>query len=66
MPQGYNNSAVRHGQVSLKITENGSFNVYSTSQEYKFTSDGLVRKAGKAASADAQTDPLSYKVAQHC
>lgn len=49
-------------QVSLKVTENGSFNVYSTSQEYKFTPEGLVRKAGKDPLEDVQSSQLSYKV----
>ncbi len=52
-------------QGSLKVTENGSFNVYSTSQEYKFTPEGLVRKKGRATVEDVDSDQLSYKVRCH-
>lgn len=47
------------------MTENGSFNVYSRSQEYKFTPEGLVRKAGKPnplKASEPQSEALSYKV----
>jgi mannitol-1-phosphate/altronate dehydrogenase len=51
-------------QVSLKVTENGSFNVYSRSQEYKFTPEGLVRRTGnaKVSRREAGSEPLSYQV----
>ena len=48
-------------QGSLRVTDNGSFNVYSKSQEYKFTPDGLTRKGGRKAAQPVDTQ-LSYKV----
>lgn len=48
-------------QGSLRVTDNGSFNVYSKSQEYKFTPDGLVRKGGRR-DAEPLDSQLSYKV----
>ena len=48
-------------QGSLRVTDNGSFNVYSKSQEYKFTPDGLTRKGGRKA-AQPVDNQLSYKV----
>ncbi len=48
-------------QGSLRVTDNGSFNVYSKSQEYKFTPDGLVRKGGRRAVHPVDSQ-LSYKV----
>ncbi|BDA48249.1 Mitogen-activated protein kinase kinase 3 [Coccomyxa sp. Obi] len=55
---------VSHAGASLKVTENGSFNVYSTSQEYKFTPEGLVRKKGRAAIEAVDSDQLSYKISE--
>ncbi|KAK9902117.1 hypothetical protein WJX75_004920 [Coccomyxa subellipsoidea] len=55
---------IDQARVSLKVTENGSFNVYSTSQEYKFTPEGLVRKAGKDPLEDVQSSQLSYKISE--
>ena len=48
-------------QGSLRVTDNGSFNVYSKSQEYKFTPDGLTRKGGRKATQPVDNQ-LSYKV----
>ena len=48
-------------QGSLRVTDNGSFNVYSKSQEYKFTPHGLVRKGGRRAVHPIDSQ-LSYKV----
>ena len=50
-------------QGSLRVTDNGSFNVYSKSQEYRFTPDGLVRKQGRRAVHPVDSQ-LSYKVRQ--
>lgn len=50
-------------QASVKVTENGSFNVFNRSQEFKFTPEGLFRRKGRnKGPSKEEKEQLSYKV----
>lgn len=50
-------------QASVKVTENGSFNVFNRSQEFRFTPEGLFRRKGKSRGPSrVEEEELSFKV----
>ena len=50
-------------QASVKVTENGSFNIFNKSQEFRFTPEGLFRRKGrKSGPSKEDEDQLSFKV----
>ena len=50
-------------QASVKVTENGSFNIFNKSQEFRFTPEGLFRQRGRrAAQARRTRNRLPFKV----
>ena len=47
----------------MKVTENGSFNIFNKSQEFRFTPEGLFRRKGrKTGPSKEDEDQLSFKV----
>ena len=47
----------------MKVTENGSFNIFNKSQEFRFTPEGLFRRKGrKSGPSKEDEDQLSFKV----
>ena len=47
----------------MKVTENGSFNIFNKSQEFRFTPEGLFRRKGRGRGASkGDEEQLSYKV----
>lgn len=52
-----------HVQASVKVTENGSFNVFNRSQEFRFTPEGFFRRKGRSKGSSKQDEEqLSFKV----
>ena len=50
-------------QASVKVTENGSFNVFNRSQEFRFTPEGFFRRKGRSkGSSKPDEEQLSFKV----
>ena len=50
-------------QASVKVTENGSFNVFNRSQEFRFTPEGFFRRRGKSKGPSRDDEEqLSFKV----
>ncbi len=52
-----------HVQASVKVTENGSFNVFNRSQEFRFTPEGFFRRKGRSKGPSREDEEqLSFKV----
>ena len=52
-----------HVQASVKVSENGSFNVFNRSQEFRFTPEGFFRRKGRSKGPSREDEEqLSFKV----
>ena len=47
----------------MKVSENGSFNVFNRSQEFRFTPEGFFRRKGRSKGQNREDEEqLSFKV----